>query len=340
MKSVAIIAVVIPSFRVKKHILGVIDEIGAECSMIYVVDDACPDGSGDFVREHCKDPRVKVITHAENQGVGGAVVTGYKAALEAGADIMVKLDGDGQMDPSLIPNFVAPIISGRADYTKGNRFNSLYAVRQMPRVRLIGNAVLSFMTKLSSGYWRAFDPTNGYTAIHRETVKRLDLKGLAKRYFFETDMLIKLGDIRAKVLDVMMDAKYGDEESGLKISRVTTEFLFKHMHATVRRLFYGYFLRDFSLASMNLMLGFWFTMFGIVFGAYSWHQSIVTGVLASTGTVMLAMLPLILGIQFLLFFLSLDIANEPTETLQSQTLPHDLDEMLAGPASVKEEEGS
>lgn len=167
------IAVVIPSYRVKKHILEVISGIGNEVERIYVVDDLCPEQSGDFVEAHCDDPRVRIIRHEVNQGVGGAVMSGYRAAIEEGVDIIVKVDGDGQMDPSLIPYFVEPIISGNADYTKGNRFFDLESVRAMPRIRLFGNAVLSFMTKMSSGYWDLFDPTNGYTAIHADVAKHL-----------------------------------------------------------------------------------------------------------------------------------------------------------------------
>src|SRR3989304_3450683 len=147
------IAVVVPCYKVKKHVLEVIASIGDEVWRIYVVDDACPDGSGKHVEEHCLDQRVRVIYHECNQGVGGAVITGYRAAITDGAEVIVKVDGDGQMDTSLIPNFIEPILAGEADYTKGNRFFDLEEIRAMPKVRLIGNAVLSFLTKLSSGSW-------------------------------------------------------------------------------------------------------------------------------------------------------------------------------------------
>lgn len=161
MNTTPTIAVVIPSYKVRHCILAVIGQIGPEVGRIYVVDDCCPDGSGSFVETHCKDERVTVIRHAENQGVGGAVMAGYKASIADGVDIIVKVDGDGQMDPRLIPDLVAPIVAGEADYTKGNRFFNLEEIRAMPKLRLFGNAALSFMTKLSSGYWDLFDPTNG-----------------------------------------------------------------------------------------------------------------------------------------------------------------------------------
>src|SRR5690606_9188448 len=167
------VAVVIPCYKVTRHILGVLAAIGPEVDRIFVVDDCCPDGSGEFVRVHCTDERVRVLTHAANLGVGGAILTGYQAAIEEGLDIIVKVDGDGQMDPALIPIFIAPILAGEADYTKGNRFFNLEKIRAMPRIRLLGNAVLSFMTKFSSGYWHLFDPTNGYTAIHRDVAQLL-----------------------------------------------------------------------------------------------------------------------------------------------------------------------
>lgn len=152
------IAVVIPSYKVTKHVLNVIAAIGNEVWRIYVIDDACPDNSGKLVEAQCTDPRVSVIYNECNSGVGGAVMAGYRAAIADGAGIIVKIDGDEQMDPSLIPFFVEPIIKGEADYTKGNRFFYLEEIRAMPRIRLFGNAILSFMAKLSSGYWDVLVP--------------------------------------------------------------------------------------------------------------------------------------------------------------------------------------
>ena len=194
------IAVVIPSYKVCTHILSVIENIGPEVNKIYVIDDCCPDDSGDFVENKCSDARVTVIRNLENQGVGGAVMTGYKAAIDDGMDIIVKVDGDGQMDPRLIPYFIEPIESGKADYTKGNRFFDLDGIYTMPRIRIFGNAVLSFMSKLSSGYWNLFDPTNGYTAIHRNVILHLPLNKISRCYFFETDILFRLNILGAVVL--------------------------------------------------------------------------------------------------------------------------------------------
>jgi dolichol-phosphate mannosyltransferase len=306
------IAVVVPCYRVRRQILAVIRQIGPEVARIYVVDDGCPDSSGAFVEQNCEDARVSVLRNAQNQGVGGAVIAGYKAAIVDDMDIIVKIDGDGQMDPSLILDFVAPIAAGEADYTKGNRFFELEKIRGMPKMRVFGNASLSFMTKLSSGYWDLFDPTNGYTAIHRDVAQHLPFDKISRRYFFETDMLFRLNTLRAVVVDIPMDAKYGDEVSNLKISRIVGEFLLKHMNNFWKRIFYNYYLRDMSIASIELPLGILMLVFGIVFGVYQWVLSLSSGVSSSAGTVMLSALPIIIGLQLILAFLGHDTRSVPS----------------------------
>ncbi|WP_446905042.1 glycosyltransferase family 2 protein [Aeromonas veronii] len=309
------IAVVIPCYKVKEHILKVIDGIGSEVYKIYVIDDKCPEGTGSFILSNSSDSRVKVIFSSHNQGVGGAVINGYKAALKDGMDIIVKVDGDGQMDPSLIKYFVRPIISGDADYTKGNRFHTVEGVSSMPVVRLLGNAVLSFMTKFSSGYYKTFDPTNGYTAISSIALKMLPLEKISNRYFFESDMLFRLNVIRAKVQDVPMDSVYGNEVSNLEIKKIMIPFLSGNVKNFIKRIFYNYFLRGFSIASLELVLGSILFSFGFVYGSYAWYESVVTDITASSGTVMLAGLPIILGVQLLLSFIQADIESQPTVSL-------------------------
>lgn len=310
------IAVVIPCFKVSQQILSVIQRIGAEISRIYVVDDACPEASGQLVEQQCPDRRVRVIFHAKNTGVGGAVISGYKAALADGMNIIVKVDGDGQMHPALIPDFIAPILAGEADYTKGNRFYDLEKIRQMPGLRLFGNTVLSFMTKLSSGYWNLFDPTNGYTAIHADALRHLPTDKISNRYFFETDMLFRLNTLKAVVIDIPMDAQYDDEVSNMKISKIAGEFLLKNLRNTSKRIFYNYYLRDMSLASFELPLGILMLLFGIVFGLGHWINSYSTGVVTSAGTVMLSALPILLGTQFILAFIGYDVQAVPKRPLQ------------------------
>jgi glycosyltransferase involved in cell wall biosynthesis len=311
------IAVVIPCYRVASHVLGVIERIGPEVGWIIAVDDACPERSGDVIEQQCRDPRVKVLRHAENQGVGGAVMTGYAAALNLPTEAVVKLDGDGQMAPELIARLAAPLLAGRADYVKGNRFHRVADVADMPAIRLFGNAVLSFMTKLSSGYWQLFDPTNGFTAIHRKILAELDMDRIAKRYFFESDMLYNLNQLRAVVVDMPMRASYGDEASSLRPMHMIGPFMRGNLRNFFRRLLYSYFLRGFSVASMELALGLPMFLFGLLFGVGRWIASIAGQQPATAGTVMLAALPLILGTQLLLSWLNFDVSGEPRQPVHS-----------------------
>jgi glycosyltransferase involved in cell wall biosynthesis len=318
------IAVVIPCYRVQGRVLNVIAGIGNEVWRVYVVDDACPDRSGKYVQDHCLDRRVQVIYHEQNQGVGGAVMTGYQSAIAEGADVIVKVDGDGQMDPAFIPAFIAPILRGEADYTKGNRFFDLEKIRAMPKARLFGNAVLSLMSKLSSGYWNLFDPTNGYTAIHADVARRLPFGKISRRYFFETDILFRLNTLRAVVIDVPMAAHYDNEVSSLKISKIISEFFFKHLRNFVKRIFYNYYLRDLSLASIELPLGLLLFMFGLIFGLWHWAISIRTGVTTPAGTVMLSALPVLMGLQLMLAFLAYDIASVPRQAKHPMLMDRDI----------------
>lgn len=305
------VAVVIPSYRVTNHILDVLKLVGPEVSHIFVVDDACPDKSGDFVKKHSKDKRVKVLKHDQNQGVGGAVITGYRAALEAGAEVVVKVDGDGQMDPRLIPRLIRPILDGEADYAKGNRFDSLEDLYEMPRVRIFGNAVLSLWSKLSTGYWGVNDPTNGFTAIHRRVLEMIHLDKLRKSYFFESDLLFRLSIVNAVVADIPMKAVYGDEKSHLRIRKVLVEFPWRHTVNLFKRVFYRYYLREWSIASIELPIGLGMLVFGTWFGIASYLEASAAGRAATAGQVTLAAIGIILGVQLLLSFLSYDIQSEP-----------------------------
>ncbi|MEZ0582832.1 glycosyltransferase family 2 protein [Erwinia sp. STN24] len=309
------VAVVIPCYKVKEHILSVIEKIGPEVDTIYAVDDKCPHNSGEYVIEHCQDTRVKVLFNEENQGVGGAVLHGYRVGLDDGMDIFVKVDGDGQMDPGLVKYFINPIINMDVDYTKGNRFHDIDTLKPMPKIRLFGNAVLSFMTKFSSGYYHLFDPTNGYTAISAVALKKLPLEKISKRYFFESDILFRLNIVGAKICDIPMGAVYGDEESNLNIKKIMVPFLKGNVKNLFKRIFYNYFLRGFSIASVELVLGTLLFLFGMIYGISCWSESVSSGLPATSGTVMLAALPIILGVQLLLSFIQADIENQPRISL-------------------------
>jgi glycosyltransferase involved in cell wall biosynthesis len=312
------IAVIVPSFRTADHILDVVNRVTKVSGVenIFVVDDACPEQSGQLVKSKIKDKRVSIIFHETNQGVGGAMISGYKAALAAGADIVVKVDGDGQMAPEDIPVLVRPILEGRADYTKGNRFDSIEDLEAMPRIRIFGNAVLSLMSKVSSGYWNITDPTNGFTAIHRSVLRRIHLDKLRKSFFFESDVLFRLSLIRAVVYDVALPARYGTERSNLKIWRTLREFPGRHFVNYLKRIFYLYYLREWSVSSVELPLGFLLFGWGLGFGIDRFIASVGSAVPASVGAVMISVVPLILGFQLLLAFVSYDVASVPRRPRQ------------------------
>ena len=295
----------------RAHILEVISGIGAEVEAIYVVDDACPEQSGALVEQSCRDIRVRVLRNAVNLGVGGATLRGFAEAAAKGATVIVKIDGDGQMDPAHIISFAAVILSGEADYAKGNRFFEPEGVATMPTSRLFGNAGLSFLAKLSTGYWQSFDPTNGFVAIHSSLIPLLPMDKIAKRYFFESDLLFRLGLLGARVVDVPMHGYYGDEVSGLNPYREIPRFASAHGRNFLKRIFYNYFLRDFSVASIELILGLALLIFGALFGAFNWgyHQA------ATAGTVMVAALPILLGVQLILAFFNFDIQSTPRQAL-------------------------
>ena len=243
------------------------------------------------------------------------MMTGYHAAIADGAEVIVKIDGDGQMDTSLIRNFIEPILAGEADYTKGNRFFDLEEIRAMPKIRLFGNAVLSLMAKLSTGYWDLFDPTNGYTAIHADVARHLPYSKISQSYFFETDILFRLNTLRAVVICIPMNAKYGDEVSNLNISKIIGEFFVKHIRNFLKRIFYNYYLRDLSLASIELPLGIVLFVAGVGIGGYHWFESARDGIATLPGTVMLAALPILMGLQLILAFLGFDIASVPHRSI-------------------------
>jgi dolichol-phosphate mannosyltransferase len=314
-------AVVIPCYRVRRHIGGVLAGIGPEVDAIFVVDDGCPDGSGRFVKEAVSDARIRVIFHDRNRGVGAAMATGYRAALDDGAEIVVKLDGDGQMDPSLIPRFTAPLRQRTADYVKGNRFFHPDYLLSMPGIRVLGNTLLSFANKLISGYWDLMDPANGFTAIHRTALQLVPLDKIDRRYFFESDMLFRLNVARAVVVDTPMQAVYADEKSNLRVRRVLFDFPWRYLNRFAKRVFFNYFLRDFNLGTLALVFGTLLTIFGTTFGLYHWIISHSAGTDSSAGTVMVAALPVILGFQLLLFFLQFDILSVPRKPLSANDPP-------------------
>ena len=313
-------AIVIPSYRTESEIRQVLKGIPAFIRHIIVVDDASPDASADLVSAAAKrDKRIILLRHEKNQGVGGAMVTGFQKALALGADIVIKLDGDGQMDPQYIPALITPLILGEADYAKGNRFRNFDSLKQMPFVRRIGNLGLSFLTKAATGYWNIFDPTNGYFAIRAEVLEQLPLEHIDKGYYFETSMLSRLYLLDAVVQDVTIPARYGREVSSLSIRRVLFEFPFKLTRTLVKRIVLKYFIFDFSMMSIYLLTGIPLLLFGLIFGITKWIQYAELGIAAPTGTVILPTLSVILAIQILLSAIEIDLNTAPRKAI-SKTL--------------------
>ncbi len=310
------IATVIPAYRVEQNIESVLQDLPAYIKHIIVVDDASPDSTSDLVTAAAKkDSRIFLIRHTENQGVGGAMISGFRKALELGAQIVVKIDGDGQMDPAHIPALITPLILGKADYVKGNRFRDFQSLLQMPFVRRIGNLGLSFLTKAATGYWSIFDPTNGFFAIRAEILTQLPLEKIDHRYYFETSMLANLYLIGALVMDIPIPARYRNETSNLSIRRSLFEFPFKLLITFLRRILLRYYIYDFSMMSLYLMIGIPLLLFGGIFGSVKWIEYASQNIPAPTGTVMLPTLSVILGIQILLSAIEIDMNSTPRKAL-------------------------
>ncbi len=304
------IVVVMPAYRAAATVADVIARIPAAVHHVLVVDDASPDDLGAAVAR-AADPRVEILRHAANRGVGGACKTGFARALELGAEVVVKLDSDGQMDPARIPALIQPLLEGPAELVKGNRFWDFELIDRMPVTRRWGNLGLSFLVKLASGYWTVFDPCNGFLALGGGLLRRLRREQLAERYFFEISLLCESYLARAVVRDLPMPPVYGDEVSSLSPTRSFFEFVPRLLGRAVRRVGLFYFVRDFNLVSVFLLAGLPLLLFGGAWSAFHWARSLSTGVVASTGTVVVGLLPIILGFQLLLQAVVLDVQNEP-----------------------------
>lgn len=302
--------VVVPAYNVADRIGAVLKAVPEFVDAITVVDDGSHDGTGEAALA-VADPRVRVLRHEANQGVGAAMVTGFHDALVDGDGIVVKMDGDGQMDPVMLPRLLDPIVDGRCGYAKGNRFLFARELAMMPRQRLVGNFTLTFLTKLASGYWHVFDPQNGYVAIASAVLRLLDFEQLSRRWFFENDMLINLNVFNVPVADVPMPSRYGDERSSMSIGRVLLSFPFHLFRGYWSRFYRKYVLRDFSPIALFMLAGLPLLVFGVLLGGYTWLQSWRLNRFASTGTVMLSVLPFILGFQLVLQALVLEIRDSP-----------------------------
>jgi glycosyltransferase involved in cell wall biosynthesis len=312
------IAAVVPAYRVEREIEAVLCGIPPYIQNVIVIDDASPDQTGAIVAAlAAHDSRITLIRHSQNQGVGGAMITGFRQALELEAQIVVKIDGDGQMDVSRLPELLTPLILGKADYTKGNRFRDFTALRLMPAARRLGNMGLAFLAKAATGYWNLFDPTNGFVAIRSETLAQLPLGRIDPSYYFETSMLANLYLVGAVVQDIPMPARYEGEVSSLSIRRVLFAFPPKLLGTLFRRAMLKNFIYDFSMITVYLLTGLPLLLFGLTFGTIKWIHYASLNIPAPTGTVILPTLCVLLGIQLLLSAVESDLRSVPREPLSS-----------------------
>jgi glycosyltransferase involved in cell wall biosynthesis len=306
----ACVAAVVPAYNEEALIATVIETMPDFVDHIVIVDDCSPDRTSEVVQS-LDDPRVTLIRHEVNQGVGGAIITGHRIAMELGSDVNVVMAGDAQMDPKHLPALLDRVTDDGYGFSKANRFYAPESFHGMPRYRVFGNVVLSFMTKLASGYWHLFDPQNGYTAVRTEVLRNIPLGHVAKRYSFENDFLIHLNIQQVSAVDVPVPAVYGDEVSSIRLGQVVPELLDLLFRGFWRRIWYRYVLWSFSPIALLLFLGIAAFLFGLAVAV--WIAFVIVGsVIATAGTVMLAALPLMIGTQMLISAMQLDIQASPS----------------------------
>jgi glycosyltransferase involved in cell wall biosynthesis len=303
------IAAVIPAYKEEALIAATITGLPDLVDIIVVVDDSSPDDTSGAARA-TGDPRLTVIRHEENQGVGGAIMTAHTEALAQGSDINVVFAGDNQMDPAYLPQLLDPIIEDGYGFTKANRFFSSTSYKGMPRYRVLGNVVLSFLNKLSSGYYHLFDPQNGYTATTREVLERLDFDQISRRYEFENDFLLNLNIISVRAKDIPIPARYGEEVSGIKLSKVVPAIGAMLFKGFFRRINRKYVMNTLSPIALFFYSALALLTWSFVAGIWVLVQTLGPPV-ATTGTVLLVVVPFLMGFQLMLTALTLDIQASP-----------------------------
>ena len=303
------VAALVPAFNEERHVGGVVTTMPSFVDHIIVVDDASVDGTTEAALAP-GDPRVTLIRHEANEGLGASLIDAHLAALNTDAEIMVVMAGDGQMDPAYLPALLDPIVDGHVVFTKGNRFFSTRSWHGMPKHRVLGNIGLTFLTKIATGYWDLFDPQNGYTAIARHASERIDWNDLARDYSFENDVLAHLGLQRAVIRDVDIPARYGDEVSSIRMRRVVRDILRTLGRAFNRRFWLQYVVRSFSPVALFVFTGIPLLVWALVFGVWVAWMSIGPAE-ASTATVMLVVMPLLVGLQLVLAAFVIDVLNQP-----------------------------
>lgn len=332
------VAAVVPAYNVARELGDVLRQMPPIVKTIVVVDDASRDDTAAVAERYAQlDPRLIVIHHETNRGVGGAMTTGFQKALEAGADVVVKVDGDGQMPLWFVPQLLQPLVDGTADYTKGNRFRDFQAIRAMPIIRRFGNVVLSFLAKAATGYWHCFDPTNGFVAIRADVLSQVPLKKVDPTYFFETSMLGHLYVLGAVVKEVPMPARYAGETSSLNIGRVIRQFPRRLLGCLLRRITLKNFVYDFTVESFQIACGLPLLLAGLIYGGYHWWWYSSRNLAAPTGTVVLSAMSIMIGVQLLISAVNLDLQAIPREPINGGPLtqaeePAQLQPQTAAPA--------
>jgi glycosyltransferase involved in cell wall biosynthesis len=303
------VAVVVPAYNEEKLIGAVLDTMPDFVDLIVVVDDASTDRTSEIVASYHMRlaDRLVCVCHTHNQGVGAAIVTGYKEALRRHSEVIAVMAGDGQMDPDDLARLVAPVARGEAEYTKGNRLFRGESWRMIPHYRYLGNAALSLLTKIASGYWHIADSQSGYTAIARVALERLALDGVYKRYGMPNDMLIKLNVGNFRVRDVSVRPVYDiGEVSGIRLRKVIPTIAWLLLRGFGWRLKEKYIIRDFHPLVFFYCMSFILFPAGSMFGLYLFSYRFLVGTVATTSALFAAFL-IISGLQSLFFAMWFDM---------------------------------
>ena len=314
------IAVVVPAYNEVLLIGKTIRTMPGFVDHIIVIDDCSRDDTSGAALA-VGDPRVRLIRHERNTGVGGAILDGHRRALELDADVSVVMAGDAQMDPRYLPDLLDPIADGEAEFTKANRFYSRSSFTGMPKHRVFGSVVLSFMTKASSGYWHLFDPQNGYTATSTRALRCIALDRVATGYEFENDFLIRLSIANVRARDVPVPAVYGTEVSGMRLHKVIPALSWMLFRGFWRRILVKYVLQSFSPVALLLFAGLALFGFGAAFGLGMTVYRLLGGNTPSAGTVLLAVTPLLAGLHLIISAWTLDIQQAPDRPMWGDSAP-------------------
>ena len=313
------VAVVVPCYKVEEQIEKVVAEIPDYIASIILVNDASPDNTGEILNQLAREnSKITVLHHSENQGVGGAMITGFQEAMKQNCEVVIKIDGDGQMDISYFGKMLNAIFEEKYNFAKGNRFFDRKMLRKMPAIRRIGNIGMGFLIKMASGYWNVFDPTNGFFCIHTSLLKRIDFERLSKRFFFESSLLIELYYNGGRIKDISMPAIYAEEKSNLSIWKTFFTFPPKLFKSFLRRVWLRYFIYDFNIGSLYILFGTPLFFFGLIFGMIKWIHYAGLQVASPTGTIMIAVISLVLGFQMILAAIQYDITAENPFSIENE----------------------